>query len=320
MNFTTSTGLRILVVDDDESVRGSVAYVLDKLGHQVIEASGAAWALELFERHQPHLVLSDVAMPGEDGYWLAQQLRERERVHDRWTPVIFMSSISEATRVAEGIAAGGDDYLIKPVHPVVLEAKLHAMERLRAMRAQLQAVTEELHRVNRELQRQASHDALTGLLNRRGLDDHLDEALRMCARTRSPITLMLCDVDFFKRYNDALGHSAGDECLRQVGTLLRQVARRPLDSVARFGGEEFAIILPDTPRSGARMLAQAITRVFKGAALPHPASDVASHITLSGGLITCDPGHGLAAAELLARADEMLYRAKALGRNQFVGP
>ncbi|MFG6468832.1 diguanylate cyclase domain-containing protein [Roseateles sp. BYS87W] len=320
MSLNPEQRLRILVVDDDESVRGSVAYVLDQLGHQVIEASSAAWALELFDRHQPHVVLSDVVMPGEDGYWLARQLRAREAAQEGWTPVIFMSTVSEATRVAEGIAAGGDDYLTKPVHPVVLEAKLHAMERLRAMRAQLLALTQELHLANLELKRQASHDALTGLLNRRGLDDHLDEALRLCARMRSPLTLVLCDVDFFKRYNDTLGHSAGDDCLRQVGTLLRQVARRPLDSVARFGGEEFALILPDTPRSGARMLAQAITRVFQGAALPHPASDVATHITLSGGLVTCDPGETADAGTLLARADELLYRAKTLGRNQFVGP
>lgn len=320
MTLTPSINLRILVVDDDESVRGSVAFVLDRLGHQVIEASSAAWALELFDRYHPHLILSDVVMPGETGYWLAQQIREREQVHDRWTPVIFMSSISEATRVAEGIAAGGDDYLTKPVHPVVLEAKLYAMERLRAMRAQLQAVTQELHQANQELQRQALHDELTGLLNRRGLDNHLADALRVCARTRSPLTLMLCDVDFFKRYNDALGHGAGDDCLRQVGTLLRQVARRPLDSVARYGGEEFALILPDTPRSGARMLAQAITRVFQGAALPHPASDVAPHVTLSGGLVTCEAGHDVDAAGMLRMADEMLYRAKALGRNQFAGP
>jgi diguanylate cyclase (GGDEF)-like protein len=320
MHLTPLRSLRILVVDDDESVRGSVAYVLDQLGHEVIEASAAAWALELFDRHRPHVVLSDVAMPGENGYWLAQQIRARERPQDQWTPVIFMSSIAEATQVAEGIAAGGDDYLTKPVHPVVLEAKLHAMERLRAMREQLQTLTEELHRANRELQRQASHDVLTGLLNRRGLDEQLEEALRVCARLRRPLTLVLCDVDFFKRYNDTLGHGAGDDCLRQVGALLREVARRPLDSVARFGGEEFALILPDTPRSGARMLAQAITRLFRSAALPHPASDVADHVTLSGGVLTCEPGHAHDAASLLAAADELLYRAKALGRNRFVGP
>ncbi len=310
--------LRILVVDDDESVRGSLAYHLDRLGHQIIEASGAAWALELFDRHRPDLILSDVVMPEHDGYWLARQIRQREAHSGEWTPVIFLSALSEATSVADGISCGGDDYLTKPVHPVVLEAKLHAMQRLRNMQRQLQAMSQELQRANVELQRQAAHDALTGLLNRRGFNEQLQEAILLCRRLKTPLTVMLCDVDHFKRYNDALGHQSGDDCLRQVATMLRQLARRPLDSVARYGGEEFALVLPDTPRAGARTLANAITRVFAGAALPHPDSSTAPHITLSGGFTTCEAGADVTAEVLLKLADEALYRAKAQGRNRFV--
>ena len=311
--------LRILVVDDDESVRGSIAYHLDRLGHQVIEASSAAWALELFERHRPHMVLSDIVMPEHDGYWLAKGIRQREAQLGVWTPIIFLSSLSEATSVADGIAAGGDDYLTKPVHPLVLEAKLHAMQRLGRMQSELHEITQELQRANAELQRQAVQDALTGLLNRRGFNEQLQESIALCRRTQRPLTVMICDVDHFKQYNDALGHQSGDDCLRTIGSMLRQLARRPLDSVARYGGEEFALVLPDTPRSGARTLANAITRVFASAALPHPNSATASHVTLSGGFTTCDPDANCHPDHLLRAADGALYSAKAQGRNCFVG-
>lgn len=311
-----AASLRILVVDDDEAVRGSIAYQLDRLGHQVIEAGDAQWALELFDRHRPDLILSDVQMPRFDGLWLARQVRARDQ--SGWTPIIFLSALGEATSVAAGIAAGADDYLLKPVHPVVLEAKLHAMRRLRSMQSQLEALSEELRSANVELLRQARHDGLTGLLNRRGLDEHLDVAIELSRRNGTPLTVMLCDVDHFKRYNDSLGHHAGDECLRQVGALLRQLARRPMDSVARYGGEEFALVLPDTPRAGARTLAHAITRIFKATALPHPDSPVAAHVTLSGGITTCGPDATTPSAALLRRADEGLYLAKSQGRNRFV--
>lgn len=311
--------LRILVVDDDESVRGSIAYHLDRLGHQVIEASSAAWALELFDRHRPQMILSDIVMPEHDGYWLATAVRAREAELGSWTPIIYLSSLSEATSVADGIAAGGDDYLTKPVHPLVLEAKLHAMQRLARMQRELHTITQELQRTNAELQRQAVHDALTGLLNRRGFNEQLQEAIAVCRSTCKPLTVMICDVDHFKQYNDALGHQSGDDCLRTIGSMLRQLARRPLDSVARYGGEEFALVLPDTPRSGARTLAHAITRVFAGAALPHPNSPTAPHVTLSGGFITCEPDWASSPDQLLRLADEALYSAKSKGRNCFVG-
>jgi len=310
------TPLRVLVVDDDEAVRGTLAYQLDRLGHQVIEAGDARWALELFERHRPELILSDVDMPELDGYWLARQVREREP--GDWTPIIFLSALNDATNVAEGIAAGGDDYLAKPLHPVVLEAKLHAMQRLRGMRDQLVRLSGELQQANAELQRQARLDGLTGLLNRRGLDEALEAALEQTRRQRAPLSLMLCDVDHFKRYNDALGHQAGDDCLRHVAALLGQLARRPSDAVARYGGEEFVLVLPDTPRAGAQTLARTLSRLFETHAMAHPDSEIAPHVTLSGGVTTVIPDQATTPAQLLSLADEALYRAKSQGRNRFV--
>ena len=307
--------MTILVVDDDSAVRAHLAALIDAAGHRVIEAAGADWALELFHRHRPQLVFSDVDMPGQGGYALARRIREQE--NGPWTPIVFLSALARPEHVAEGLEAGGDDYLVKPVHPVVLQAKIGAMRRLRSMQARLWTLSQDLQQANVALRRQSERDPLTGLLNRRGMDLCLATALRQARRKGAPLTLMLCDVDHFKRYNDRLGHQAGDECLRRVAALLAQVARRPHDAAARYGGEEFALILPDTPKSGALTLARAITRVFGAAALPHPASDAAAHVTLSGGITTCVPDEGTTPSDLLLRADESLYVAKAKGRNRF---
>jgi diguanylate cyclase (GGDEF)-like protein len=307
--------LTVLIVDDDNSVRAQLAAQLDAAGHRAIEAHNATWALQLFERHKPDLVLLDVVMPVHDGYWLARQLRERET--GQWTPIIFLSGRDHDEDLAQGIESGGDDYLVKPISATVLAAKLRAMRRLMAMQTRLLELSVQLRASNQHLQHLSEHDTLTTLLNRRGFDERLTSALSMSRRNHSPLTLMLCDLDHFKAYNDSIGHTAGDDCLRQVGDLIRQMCRRPGDEAARYGGEEFALILPDTPKSGAMTLARAMQRVFEVACIPHPASPIARHVTLSGGITTCIPDGGTTLEGMLMRADEALYVAKAKGRNRF---
>ncbi len=156
--------LTILVVDDDSAVRVHLASLLDAAGHRVLEAHNASWGLDLFERHRPDLVLLDVVMPDLDGYWLARQLRERER--GQWTPIIFLSGRDHDDDLVRGIEAGGDDYLVKPVSAAVLAAKLRAMHRLLSMQHRLLELSTQLRASNRELQHLSEHDTLTGLLNR----------------------------------------------------------------------------------------------------------------------------------------------------------
>ena len=311
----TGSVLTVLVVDDDSAVRAHLASLLDAAGHRVLEAHNATWALDLFERHRPDLVLLDVVMPEQDGFWLARQLRERET--GQWTPIIFLSSRDRDDDLAQGIEAGGDDYLVKPITATVLAAKLRAMRRLMSMQSRLIELSMQLRLSNQHLQHLSEHDTLTTLLNRRGFDERLGAALALARRSRTPLTLMLCDLDHFKAYNDSLGHAAGDDCLRRVGDLIRQMCRRPTDQAARYGGEEFALILPDTPKSGAMTLARAMRRMFELAGLPHPGSPSAPHVTLSGGITTCVPDDATSVEGMLMRADEALYVAKAKGRNRF---
>ncbi|KQM68311.1 diguanylate cyclase [Xylophilus sp. Leaf220] len=307
----------VLVVEDQKSVRHALVANLRTAGvANIMEAAGSAEAVDLFRTRRPDMVLLDVVLPENDGYWVAQQMRQTE-AGGEWTPIIFLSSLDSDLDLWRGIESGGDDYLTKPVKPVVLLAKLRAMRRLLDMRRRLTALSDELHNANRWLNTMVERDALTGLVNRRGLDRLLHQEIAAGRRDGLPLTVMLCDLDYFKLYNDRLGHLSGDACLRQVGHLLQQVCMRPRDIAARYGGEEFALILPNTPRSGAMTFARALAQLLRSQEIAHPASPMGPRLTLSGGITTCVPDALTSAESMLMRADEALYAAKAQGRNRF---
>jgi diguanylate cyclase (GGDEF)-like protein len=310
-----SDPLKILLVDDSISLRSHLTAQLKDQGHEVMQAADAEEALAAFTRFRPDLVLLDVVMPGADGYFVARQIREIEA--GQWTPIIFLSAKDSENDLWQGIEAGGDDYLTKPVSPVVLAAKLRAMQRLRSMGRRNQEISEALRQANSQLRHLSQTDELTGLHNRRGFDDCLQTELRSAQRDQTPLTLVICDVDYFKAYNDTLGHVQGDGCLQRLGVILRSVCLRPRDHASRYGGEEFALILPHTPKSGAMTYARGLQAVLRGANLQHPSSPFSKQVTFSGGITTCIPDEAATSESLILRADEALYAAKALGRNRF---
>ena len=316
MPLSYGSPFSVLVVDDQESIRTALSLELRQVGvHTIWTAGSAAEALELFHSKRPDLVLLDIRMPGHDGYWTAQKIRDAEP--GNWTPIIFLTGMDRDEDLWRGIEAGGDDYLIKPVTPTVLAAKLRAMQRLLSMQRRLIAVTEELNQANQKLNELVERDSLTGLVNRRGLDRILFTEIRQARRDKRPLTLMLCDIDHFKRYNDRLGHLEGDEALQKIASMLRSVCKRPLDTAARYGGEEFALILPDTPKSGAMTFARACAQMLRSLQLPHPDSPTSPLLTISGGITTCIPDETTSPEGMMMRADEALYAAKAQGRNRF---
>mgnify|MGYP000861705377 FL=1 len=307
--------LKILLVDDSLTLRKALSNQLTEQGHQVVEAANAQDALLEFAKFRPDLILLDVVMPGADGYFVARQIRELEA--GQWTPIIFLSAKDGDADLWQGIEAGGDDYLTKPVSKVVLTAKLRAMQRLRTMGRRNQEISEELRIANAQLRHLSQTDELTGLLNRRGFDECLLQELRSAQRDQTPLTLILCDIDYFKAFNDKLGHVQGDACLQRVGAILRSVCLRPRDQAARYGGEEFTLVLPHTPKSGAMTYARGLQAVLRQAAITHPGSPFEAKVTLSGGITTCVPDAAATCESLILRADEALYAAKALGRNRF---
>ncbi|MBW4681444.1 MAG: diguanylate cyclase [Microcoleus vaginatus WJT46-NPBG5] len=169
---------------------------------------------------------------------------------------------------------------------------------------------------NQELQRLAWCDCLTQIANRRRFDEYLKQEWGKCAGEQMPLSLLLCDVDFFKVYNDTYGHQAGDECLKQVAAAISQVLKRPVDLVARYGGEEFAVVLPGTDLQGAMGVAEAILEAVKALAIPHAGSAVSDFVTLSAGVATVVPAANGCVADLIATADRALYQAKTRGRDR----
>jgi diguanylate cyclase (GGDEF)-like protein len=297
-------------------MRYAMLRILKRLGLDAVEAEDGLQALELFESERPDLVLIDVQMPGMDGLEVVRRIRALSGEH--WVPVIFLTSMEEEADFTRGIEAGGDDYLTKPVSPVILEAKIRALRRLDDMRRELLAVTMELRETNERLARLSHQDGLTGLANRRRFDLDLMRELGRARRERRALSVVLADVDHFKAFNDLYGHPAGDECLRKIAGALQTACRRPLDTAARYGGEEFALILPDTTEDAARDRAVEAMRAVAALEIPHRGPGSFGIVTISLGVSGCVPEADIVVDTLVERADRALYAAKHAGRNTVV--
>ena len=308
--------MKILVVDDSPTIRAAMKGLLERMGHTVVEANDGEQALQMYRQDRPGLVLIDVVMPVMDGYEAARHMRETSA--EEWVPIIFLSSKEADQDLDRAIEAGGDDYLVKPVSFVVLNAKIRALQRIESMRNKQLEMSRDLAAANRELEKLSRQDGLTGIANRRYFDSYLVTEVRRGARERQSLSLILSDVDHFKAFNDCYGHQAGDDCLRRVAAALSSAGRRPADLAARYGGEEFAMVLPGTVLEGAIDVAQAVSRVIEGLGIPHARSAVNPKVTLSQGIVSLTPEKETSSEDLIQRADQALYLAKQQGRNRYV--
>jgi len=308
--------LRILVAEDTRALRELLSKMIEDLGHTVVAAADGREAVALAREARPDLVLMDVEMPNMNGYDAAREIA-RARDED-WIPIIFLSASERDQDLEKAIESGGSDYLVKPVSQVVLGAKISSMRRIDDMRRRLIEMSRQLAAAYRELEIVSQRDALTGVSNRGHFDVSLEQESSRARRARAALSVILVDVDFFKAYNDHYGHQAGDACLRQVAQALRSACRRPADLVARYGGEEFALLLPETPSEGAAAVAKAAHDALLACAIPHAHSQVSKLVTVSAGVVTAGSRKDQEPVQLLAAADEALYRAKSLGRNRTV--
>lgn len=292
-----------LLLVDDQPVNIQTLYQIFADDHEVFMATSGEQALALCRDKQPDLVLLDVIMPGMDGLETCQRLKEDVDTAD--IPVIFVTSQNSPEEETHGLEVGAVDFISKPVNPAVVRARVKTQLTLKAQTDALRML--------------ASLDGLTGVPNRRIFDERLDAEWRACRRSGSPLSLLMVDVDHFKLYNDHYGHLDGDQCLKAIASALASSVERGRDMLARFGGEEFVCLLPDTDLEGAKHIAEKLRQAVEGLAIPHVESKTAATVTVSLGVATTAECDALEPPDLLKVADEQLYLAKQSGRNRFCG-
>lgn len=291
---------RLLIVDDQPlNIQALHRVFADEC--QVFMATSGEQALRVCAERHPDLVFLDVEMPGMDGYETCVRLKRDAALAE--TPVIFVTAHNDAESETRGLECGAGDFISKPFNPAVVRARA---------RSQLQ-----LKLQSDLLRRMAFIDGLTGLHNRRYFDERFSSELQRAQRNRTSLALALIDVDFFKRFNDRYGHQAGDDCLRAVAVALRTVLKRPGDLVCRYGGEEFACLMPETDLQGAHTVAAQLLSAVRTLGVAHDRSDVAQVVTISQGLVVGVPRVKEEPVVLLTRADTELYRAKGEGRDRY---
>jgi diguanylate cyclase (GGDEF)-like protein len=295
----------ILIVDDARVGREEMARLVESLGYRALCADNGLEGLRLVREAHPSLVLLDMVMPGLDGLKVAAAIKAQPR----FIPVILLTGLTDLETKRRGQAAGADDFLAKPVTAVELSIRIAAMLRIKAL-------TDALEAAKRRLAELAETDALTGLPNRRSFDLVHAAELERARRYRRPLSLLVIDVDHFKRINDARGHPAGDEVLRAVAEALAASVRRS-DRVCRYGGEEFVVVAPETIGDGAGQLGERLRAVVAGLVVPIAGDPV--RVTVSVGVATWDVTDPRPdGTALLARADQALYEAKQTGRDRVV--
>jgi len=310
----------VLLVDDQvmvcEAVRRALAHHGDLDFHYCTDPLEA---IAVAQRVKPTVILQDLVMPGVDGLDLVRQYRKHPALHA--VPVIVLSTKEDPATKSEAFQAGANDYLVKLPDKIELIARvryhtrayLDHLQRDEAYRA-LRESQRELMRANLELERLTRIDGLTGLGNRRYFDEYLAAEWKRCQRTQSPLSVLMIDVDHFKRYNDAYGHLAGDDVLKQVARVIQESSTRSTDLAARFGGEEFVVILTGVPQDGASHVAERMVQGVRDLNIAHGAD----RVTISVGVATAWPDSEGDPARLVNAADLALFRAKNEGRNRLV--
>ncbi|MDD2853597.1 MAG: diguanylate cyclase [Desulfuromonadaceae bacterium] len=290
---------KILIIDD-EPVNVHLLEVMLASDYEIHIALNGPEALKLAEQYLPDLILLDIVMPEIDGFETFRRLRKIESLAN--VPIIFLTALEGKADESCGLELGAADYITKPYNAEVVRLRVRNHLLLKQQRDLL---------VNISLT-----DGLTGVPNRRRFDEFLELEWRRAVRSKTMMSLLLIDIDWFKQYNDIYGHIAGDEGLKEIARTLCEMMRRPSDLMARYGGEEFGCVLPETDAAGALHIAELLRGTVESLKIPHEYSHAAPFVTVSVGVACMVPTHGISTITLVQEADAALYTAKAGGRNR----
>ncbi|MBD2387271.1 diguanylate cyclase domain-containing protein [Cylindrospermum sp. FACHB-282] len=320
----------VMIVDDTPDNLRLLSKILESQGFKVRKTVSGKMAIQAAKIEPPDLILLDINMPDINGYEVCRQLKSQKETVN--IPIIFISALDKTTDKVMAFEIGGVDYITKPFQDSEVLARVKNQFIIRQQQQQLIVQNQQLKQeigerkraeaalvlANRQLNLFAHLDGLTGVANRRKFDEYLSLEWQRLFREQLPLSLLLCDVDFFKKYNDTYGHVAGDHCLQQVAKTIRFSVKRPADLVARYGGEEFAVILSNTNFGGAMYVGEVIRKEVHNLKIVHAQSKVDESVTLSIGVTTIVPNLEFSPDTLIAMADKALYAAKAQGRNRIV--
>lgn len=299
---TPDSKAKILIIDDDLYFLDMASNALSEMCDVITESNAQKGLKRALAEPTPDLIILDVIIPGLSGYQICRELKQNMKTFS--IPVVFVSALEQISEITRCFELGAVDFINKPVQMPLLMAKIknHLMMKLQ------RDMLEEL----------ATKDALTGLDNKRSYNEVLATEWKRAQRDKHPISLVVCDIDFFKKYNDHYGHGQGDTCLKQVASSLYNTASRPGDLVARVGGEEFAVILPNTDAEGAWRVANNLLVNLRKKQIPHAKSPIHKHLTISVGVATLIPEKEDSPQRLFELADAALYQAKETGRNRVI--
>ncbi len=300
----------VLMVDDEPAALELLSRRVSRHGYEVTRALSADEASDAVAVRVPDIILLDMNMPGVSGLELLRRLRRGP-----WTqtvPVIMVSAMDDTESIVTALKAGANDYVTKPIDMNILLARMETQLRLTALLMKMETQTQILSRL-------AAYDELTGVYNRRSLFDALEAEFSRTRRSGHHLSVLMVDVDFFKRINDTHGHLVGDEALKSLaGRLLR--ALRAIDVLGRYGGEEFCAVLPETNVEGSLRTAERVRHAISESPFSLAGADLDIPITISIGAATTIPGGGESPTELIMMADRALLEAKRTGRDRVCHP
>ncbi len=304
---------KLLLVEDSQTQGAHIRATLQRQGYEVLWAQSGIEGLKLARAEKPDLIVLDVVMQDMDGLAVCRWLKMSAESRD--IPIIMLTVRGELQERVEGLNIGADDYLLKPFADEELDARIFSALRVKAAELELKKRNNELQSMLHHVEALAITDPLTGLFNRRRFDDVLKREFALTKRYATPLSCLMVDVDHFKRVNDAYGHDAGDRILCGVAGRLSSRLRE-VDTAARFGGEGLLVLLPQTPKQGAMIVAERIAAVIRRE--PFDFSDGSANVTVSVGVAEGRDVTGNAPESLVKAADTALYLAKSRGRDQVV--
>lgn len=293
---------KILLVDD-QVVNIKILHQLLQDDYDIYMARDGNQAIEMCKKVKPDLVLLDIEMPMLNGFDVCAHLKNDPDTQE--VAIIFVTGHFDEDKEVRGFQLGAVDFIHKPINPVITKARIKNQIRLKLNTDLLRTI--------------ALIDGLTGVANRRQFEQVLPVSWSQCAREKQPLTIILLDIDFFKHFNDTYGHTEGDVCLRLVAQKIHDTVNRPYDLVARFGGEEFICILPNTDLIGGTYVAQQIVDSIVSLKIPHINSPISAFVTISAGVSSAVPEYDMSSKTLIEEADQQLYIAKDRGRNRVLG-